>query len=368
MKKKLVLVGLILSITALPIAACAQGTPAPAPAPAPATITAPAPSPGTVTAPAPAPKTVIAPAPATVTLRAVNGSNPASAFYTSWRWYMNRVAELSDGNLTIDLLGGPSVMPGRDQGEAVANGIFDMTVGLGAWIAKLVPHFDFVYSRRISVGEMHSRGAFDLLRKESAAVGWYYIGMPGYAIDNSYYYSTSSKVSTPSQLKGQRVATFSLLKPFFEDLGMTVLLLSPADKYSAIERGLADGNGAPLSGLHKGGYSKLLAWWIDHGVFSSSQNIIMNLDKYNSLPKEHQDVLNQAMRDLEEADKTNMDKMESAVKKELIEGDGMTPIIFSPSDAKTYMDTAYQARLADLNEKYPDIADMMHELWGIPVK
>ena len=58
MKRKLLLLGLILALVAVPLAACAQE------APAPATVTAPAPPPATVTAPAPPPVTVTAPAPA----------------------------------------------------------------------------------------------------------------------------------------------------------------------------------------------------------------------------------------------------------------------------------------------------------------
>ena len=58
MKRKIVFLGLVLALLALPVAACAQEAPAPAPAPPPVTVTAPAPPPVTVTAPAPTPKTV----------------------------------------------------------------------------------------------------------------------------------------------------------------------------------------------------------------------------------------------------------------------------------------------------------------------
>ena len=74
MKRKLVFLGLVLALIALPVAACAQEAPAPAPAPT-VTVTAPAP------APAPAPTvTVTAPAPEVIRLLLASTGQTSSYF------------------------------------------------------------------------------------------------------------------------------------------------------------------------------------------------------------------------------------------------------------------------------------------------
>ena len=92
----------------------------------------------------------------------------------------------------------------------------------------------------------------------------------------------------------------------------------------------------------------------------------MNLDRYNSLPEHLQKVIDQAYLDLEKIAADMGHKIVASAKKKLIEEGGMTPITFSPEDAKYYTELAYSARWEFLYEQYPEWAPKIFELWGKP--
>ncbi len=92
----------------------------------------------------------------------------------------------------------------------------------------------------------------------------------------------------------------------------------------------------------------------------------MNLDRYNSLPEHLQKVIDQASLDLEKIGAEMSAKTVANAKKQLIEEGGMTPITFSPEDAKYYTGLAYSARWEFLYEQYPEWGPRLFELWGEP--
>ena len=336
-----VLICLVLVI-GLVLGACAKPAPAPAPAPKPAPKAEP------------------------IVIEAIMPTTVGSPSMEPWRWWVKRVEELSHGELTIDILGGSEIMPGRDQTGAIADGVFDISPTLAGWAEKVVLPIGMFYQRRIPPDEMRSRGAYDLLKEEAAKAGIYYVGPAGELLDGSYYYSTNKAVKTPYELKGQRVTTFATMTQWVDALGMDALLVAPADRYTSIERGLANGQISPVTVWFHQGYYEVTDHWIDHGVYSTTTNILMNLDKYNSLPGHLQDVIDQANLDLEEVAEEMTARIANDAKKQLIEEGGMTPITFSPEDAKYYVELAYTARWEFLHEQYPDWAPRLFELWGTP--
>ena len=92
----------------------------------------------------------------------------------------------------------------------------------------------------------------------------------------------------------------------------------------------------------------------------------MNLDRYNSLPEHLQKVIDQAYLDLEKIAAAMGAKIVDDAKKQLIGEGGMTPITFSPEDAKYYVDIASTTRWEFLYEQYPEWAPKIFELWGEP--
>ena len=107
MKRFLLFSLTIIMVSSLVFAGCAQPAPAPAPVPAPK--------------PAPAPK------PTPIVLKAVTFLAVAAVACRPLKMFIDKVNEKSKGELVIQLVGGPEVVPGSEQPMAVKRGVVDMS-------------------------------------------------------------------------------------------------------------------------------------------------------------------------------------------------------------------------------------------------
>jgi len=317
--------------------------------------------------PAPPPTPAPAPKPEPIVLKAVQADYVGHPLFVGWEWYVKEVNDSAKGELIIDVLGGPEVMPLADQGDAVAAGAVDIACNYGSWLEKLVPVMAMWHARRIGPEEMRKRGAYELIQEEVSKIGVYWLGPTRELLDSAHWVSINKWVDKPQDLAGLRIATFAGLAPWMEGLGMIPVILPPPERYSAIERGIADGAAHSLEGQFAFAYHELPGhdYWIDYGAFSSGEMMIINLETWNNLPEHLRELLIDVQLELEAVSEALSWKEQARVKQGLRDG-GMRPITFSPEDAKWYIDIAYEAEWEKMSEEYPELAPKILDLWGRP--
>ena len=113
-------------------------------------------------------------------------------------------------------------------------------------------------------------------------------------------------------------------------LGIVPVVVPMPDVYSALQRGVAQGFAWPPFGIVASGWSDSTKYMTDHAFYQSNNTVLINMDKWNGLPKHLQDLL-----------MATMVEMEPKVRDILDEAEKVEFIKFSPADAKWYVDTAY---------------------------
>lgn len=115
------------------------------------------------------------------------------------------------------------------------------------------------------------------------------------------------------------------------------------ETYGALQQGIADGEFMTIS------YQALLKLWevapyfIDHLVWGGSvMPHIVNMQKWNSLPKNLQDLIQQVQLDLEPELYKFMREDDAKARQMLIDH-GASPITFSAADAERYVSMANEA-------------------------
>ncbi|MFC1956197.1 TRAP transporter substrate-binding protein DctP [Chloroflexota bacterium] len=354
MKRSVIMFAVIfmtLALVIMPlIAACSKPAPAPTPAPAPAPTPAPAPP----------------PKPEPIVLKTVQAGWLGHPLFVGFDWFVEQVNGKSNGALTIDIIGGPDVIPIGDQGDAVAAGTIDMNANYGGFLIKLVTAMNMYYQRRISPQEMQSSGAYDLLQDEFNKVGIYFLG-PGREIQEAATNMvTNVWVDNSEDLAGQRITSSATFSQWITALDMTYISASPSERYSAMERGVVDGACNSIEGTLGASYFEVADYWIDHGVYSSGEVILMNLDKWNSLPEHLQKLLTDVQHELIFEQMPAMAEQVQIESKQGLRDNGMRPIVFKPEDAKRFVETSYEAKWAANIEKFPEWGPRMYEMWGKP--
>lgn len=338
MKKKLVFLGLIMILVALPlVAACAQPTPAPSPAPA--------------------------PAPEPVVLKAVTFTKLAASSNYLFEQLMNRVNERGEGILSIDYLGGAEVIKALDQPEAVKNGVVDIVVLPISYYKAIVPEGGASPLSPYTFREEREVGIYDFLRQiHEERLNAYYLGGTNKGAQFALF--SNVMVNSPDELAGLKFRTLSLYDPLFKALDIVGVTMPVEDIYTALDRKLIDGYAykppmAVTAGLHEA-----TSYWIEPWVWGGgSVQILINLDAWNALSKDAQDLLNEIQYELEPEVEAYLAEDDINSKQNMMAG-GMEPIVWTGADAQLLVDTANNALWGELEKLLsPEQFEKVKELY-----
>jgi TRAP-type C4-dicarboxylate transport system substrate-binding protein len=243
------------------------------------------------------------------------------------------------GEVEIQYIGGPEVIPIPDQPEALRKGQVDMYYGTAAYYAGIAPAANTTKLSQLTSQEEKDVGADavydEIHRKKLNAT---YLGALG--SQNPFQLYTVKKVTAPDQIKGLRIRTSPMYVDFLKALGANPVATKPGDVYQALERGVVDGLMWPLDSIRPWGWHEVVKFVTGPPFYKVSHPLLMNAKKWDALPKHIQEVLMEALRleviviDARTADDINNEFKE--MKKA-----GMAVTAFSPADTQKYLDMAY---------------------------
>jgi len=256
--------------------------------------------------------------------------------------YVDMVNDKFGDQIKWEHLGGPEVIPGLDQFAAVKSGTLDASFLVTAYYFGEVPEAYCAYLSEISNEEEWNdgfRALMDDIHQEQGVkvLGRWMSNMP-------FYIWLNEPVTKMSDLNGLKLRGGGVCyDPFFKALGISPVQVPPPDVYSALERNVIDGFGWPMQGVSDYGWVEKSKYCIDHPFYSHNNGlIIMNLDKWNSLPKNVQDSLMEATREWEKEQMEGYDQSEWEKYRQDFVDAGGTFIKFSAADAAAYKQLAYE--------------------------
>jgi len=176
-------------------------------------------------------------------------------------------------------------------------------------------------------------------------------GHAGPAVAKMNYF-TNIRVEKPADLAGQRVRTSPMYEAFLNALGVNQVSMPMTEIYSAMDRNVIDGFVMPLiSGVGTGWKMHEVAdYMISQGFLHMDQCTLVNLDKWNQLPKDKQDLLLDVGREMEYWVFYHFSKLWDT-ELATVKAGGMEIIDFSPADAERFYQLSYTASWDAMKEK-----------------
>ena len=199
---------------------------------------------------------------------------------------INQLAsERAPGELKVQVLGGPEVIPTGNQPIAVRTGTVDMALTCASFYEGLVPVGDIIMLSQVSIDKERQSGALDYIRSLHEKAGLYALGRMDGTREPFFYAGTTKPISKPADLKGLRAGSISLVgEALSRALGMTFQVMPFGDTYTAMENGVIDVYFNALDTQAALGLSKLKGYTIiDHPVFVDNCLAIVNLAKWRRL-------------------------------------------------------------------------------------
>ena len=280
------------------------------------------------------------------------------------RSFINRVNEKAKGELFIEYRGGPETILPFDQGKAVQKGVVDISYVAVGFYEPLAPGVGGAMLTQISPEEERKPGgAFDYLNELHSKGGLYYLGRPTPA-GEYFHLILNKKVLKPQDFVGLRIGTATVGRACTEAWGATVVSVAMSEYYTSLERGLVDGlSSCPLTLAVLNGCYEVVKYVVDHGFYQSTLAAIMNLDKWNKLPKHLQQVMTESMVQSEkECGAAYAEIQAKAVEK--MKKSGVEFYKLQPDVEKWFIDTAFNAAWEYQMKRYPDVTPKLRQLFS----
>lgn len=205
----------------------------------------------------------------------------------------DEVARISNGELEIEYAGGSDVIGGFDAPEAIANGVFDMSHSANSYFAGAMPSSISLASGNAPNEALQSAGVLgayaDILMQQR---GVKMLGMPLTGV--GYVFQVRGNPGELSYFKGKKIRSIPLYDPILEALGATPVTTSPAEAYTAMERGVVDGLGWPDIGLLDFKFYEQAKFVMLPDFYQLRTVTLINPNSFNGLPEELQAVLTEA--------------------------------------------------------------------------
>jgi TRAP-type C4-dicarboxylate transport system substrate-binding protein len=296
-----------------------------------------------------------------VTLKAVSAFAEKTTYAQGFERFIDRVNEAGKGIIHINYIGGPKAMPPFEVGNALKSGVIDLANTTGAFYTNLMPEADAWKLTQRPMAELRKNGGYDYMAKlyEQKMNAVFLARL----VDNNPFHLYLNKRISKPDLTGLKLRITPVYRDFFQALGGTVVQTAPGEVYTALERGVVDGYGWPITGVFDLGWNEKTKYRVDPGFYSAEVSVLINKTTWDKLDAKQKAVLQQAAEKGEAEAIADFTAANARDTKRQADA-GIETITFDAATAKQYYDKAYEAGWAGVIRQSAEHGPKLREFFS----
>jgi TRAP-type C4-dicarboxylate transport system substrate-binding protein len=298
-----------------------------------------------------------------VTLKAVTVFAEKTTYSKPFERFIERVNQTGKGLVQINYIGGPKAMPPFEIGNALKSGVIDIANSAGAFYANLMPEADAWKLTERPMSELRKNGGYDTMAALYAQkMNAIFLAR---LVDNNPFHLYLNKPISKADLTGLKLRITAVYRDFFQALGATVVQTAPGEVYTALERGVVDGYGWPISGIFDLGWHEKTKYRVDPGFYTAEVSVLINKATWDKLNDAQKEVLRKAGAEGEAT--AVQDFAEENAKETKRQADaGIQTIKLEGAAGKEYYDKAYEAGWAGVIKQSPEAGPKLRAAFSKP--
>jgi TRAP-type C4-dicarboxylate transport system substrate-binding protein len=296
-----------------------------------------------------------------VTLRAVSAFAEKTTYSRGFELFVERVNKEGKGVLQINYIGGPKAMPPFETGNALKSGVVDIANSTGAFYTNVMPEADAWKLTERPMSELRKNGGYDAMAQLYAEkMNAIFLARH---VDNNPFHLYLNKMISSADLSGLKLRITPVYRDFFGALGATVVQTAPGEVYTALERGVVDGYGWPITGIFDLGWHEKTKYRVDPGFYTAEVSILVNKTVWDRLTDAQRAVLRKAGEQAE-AEAIPFFAEENAKDTKRQADAGIQTIKLEGAAGKSYHDKAYEAGWAGVLRQSPQLGPKLKEFFA----
>jgi TRAP-type transport system periplasmic protein len=295
-----------------------------------------------------------------VTLRAVTSFAEGTQFSKNFERFIEKVNADGKGVVKINYIGGPRAMPPFEVGNAVRTKVVDIANVTGAFYTNLMPEADGFKLISKPMSEQRRNGTWEFINQlHNQKLNAQYLARQFHNVPFHIYLN---KKPDKLDFSGLKIRVTPVYKDIVEAMGGTAITTAPGEVYTALERGVVDGYGWPVSGIFDLGWEKVTKYRLEPAFYSVEVNVLVNLDTWKGLTDPQRKVLNDAAAWLEGLDSENVAVISS--ERDRQSKAGIQPIDFGPDGSKKFLEKANEVAWQSVIKRAPETGAKLRQLAG----
>ena len=200
------------------------------------------------------------------------------------------------GVVRVEYRGGPEITPIPRAAAALKRGVIDILHGPSSYYSGELPMAGALIATNQTPAQVRANGGFAIMQKAwKEKLSAHILAWPETEAQYNIYLAKKPTFGKDGvlDLKDYKMRTTPGYRPILGALGATQISVPAPEMYTALQRGLVDGIAWPDVALVSMGVAPLLKYRIEPSWYHLSNLTIVNLDKWNSLPKAARDKLSE---------------------------------------------------------------------------
>jgi TRAP-type C4-dicarboxylate transport system substrate-binding protein len=295
-----------------------------------------------------------------VTLRAVSAFAEGTQFSKNFERFIEKVNKDGKGVIQINYIGGPRAVPPFEVGNAVRTRVVDMANVTGAFYTNLMPEADGFKLVGKPMSEQRKNGTWEYINElHNKKLNSQYLARQFHNVPFHIYLN---KKIDKVDFSGLKIRVTPVYRDIVQALGGTPITTPPGEVFTALERGVVDGYGWPVTGIFDLGWEKVTKFRMEPGFYSVEVNVLVNMDSWKGLNDAQRKILNDAALWLEGLDSENVAVNKSELDRQ--SKAGIQAIDFGADESKKFLARANDVAWESVIKRAPDTAPKLRQLSG----
>ncbi|HMB30265.1 MAG TPA: TRAP transporter substrate-binding protein [Desulfohalobiaceae bacterium] len=218
---------------------------------------------------------------------------PTHAQAKAAKEYAKEVEKRTDGKVKINCYCGGTLTKAPQVYDGVVKGISDMGNSCFAYTRGRFPVMEAVdlpmgYKNGMQASQVANAFAKKINPKELQDVKCLYVHAHGPGL----LHTRKAPVESVEDVKGMKIRATGLSAKVVKALGGTPVAMPQGDTYQSLQKGVVDGTFGPMEVLKGWKQGEVIDYTTNcySGSYTTAMFVVMNKDKWNSLPKDVQKV------------------------------------------------------------------------------
>jgi TRAP-type C4-dicarboxylate transport system substrate-binding protein len=294
------------------------------------------------------------------TLRAVSAFAEGTQFARNFERFVEKVNADGKGVIRINYIGGPRAMPPFEVGNAVRTRVVDMANVTGAFYTNLMPEADAGKLIGKPMSEQRRDGTWDTINQlhNQKLNAWYLARQ----FHNVPFHIYLNRKIDKLDFTGLKIRVTPVYKDIVEALGGAAITTAPGEVYTALERGVVDGYGWPVTGIFDLGWEKVTKFRVEPAFYSVEVGVLVNLDSWKGLSEAQRKILTDAAAWLEGLDAENVAVIKAEVERQ--SKAGIQALDFGPAESQRFIALANDVAWQAVIKRAPEAGAKLRQLAG----